>query len=140
MTVDPALKDALGICRPVIRYDVSDYTRAAMAAARDVSKVIFARLGIPPADDHTLYQPSDPGYLTYGGVGYTYRGAGHLVGTHRMGNSPATSVVNTRQQCWDHENLPGRLREHADTRHLEPDSHRGRSGVPGGPAILHDLA
>lgn len=105
VTIDPALRDALGCCRPVIRYDVSDYTRAAMKVARDISKAVFAQLGIPPADDRTRYQPSDPGYLTYRGVGYSYRGAGHLVGTHRMGTSAATSVVNARQQCWDHKNL-----------------------------------
>jgi choline dehydrogenase-like flavoprotein len=105
VTIDPTLRDALGGYRPVLRYDVSDYTRAAMAAARDVSKAVFARLGIPPADDHTSYQPTDFGYLTYAGTGYSYRGAGHLAGTHRMGASAASSVVNPRQQCWDHDNL-----------------------------------
>jgi choline dehydrogenase-like flavoprotein len=105
VTIDPALRDALGTCRPVIRYDLSDYTRAAMAVARNVSKRIFAKLGIRPDDDHTKYWPKDAGYLTYEGTGYSFRGAGHLVGTHRMGNSRATSVVNPKQQTWDHENL-----------------------------------
>lgn len=103
--IDPAVRGPLGTYRPVIHYQVSDYTRAAMAAARDISKAIFARLGIPPADDHTKYTSTDYGYLKYGDDGYSYRGAGHLAGTHRMGNSAATSVVNPRQQCWDHENL-----------------------------------
>jgi choline dehydrogenase-like flavoprotein len=105
VTIDSAVRGPLGTYRPVIHYDVSDYTRAAMAAARKVSRRIFSRLGIPKTDDRTKYRQTDPGYLTYHGVGYTNRGAGHLAGTHRMGNSAATSVVNPRQQCWDHENL-----------------------------------
>jgi choline dehydrogenase-like flavoprotein len=105
VTIDSAFRDALGNYRPVIHYDVSPYERAAMAAARDISQAIFAKLGIPPADDHTKYNPTDAGYLTYRGIGYSFRGAGHLVGTHRMGNSAATSVVDPRQRCWDHDNL-----------------------------------
>jgi choline dehydrogenase-like flavoprotein len=55
--------------------------------------------------DYTAYHPTDAGYVTYGGTGYTFQGAGHLAGTHRMGNSRTTSVVNSRQRSWDHENL-----------------------------------
>lgn len=105
VTIDPAVQGPLGTYRPVIHYDISDYTRAAMAAARKISRAIFAQLDIPTTDDRTTYQDTDPGYLTYHDVGYTNRGAGHLAGTHRMGNSAATSVVNPRQQCWDHQNL-----------------------------------
>ena len=32
-------------------------------------------------------------------------GAGHLCGTHRMGDDPATSVVDSEQRSWDHRNL-----------------------------------
>jgi choline dehydrogenase-like flavoprotein len=105
LTIDPGQRDALGNCRPVICYDISDYTREAMAVAGDVSDRIFAALGVTPDDDHTRYGPDDPGYLTHEGVGYSFRGAGHLVGTHRMGKSRWSSVVNPRQRTWDHENL-----------------------------------
>ena len=32
-------------------------------------------------------------------------GAGHVAGTHRMGFTKNHSVVNLRQQSWDHDNL-----------------------------------
>jgi choline dehydrogenase-like flavoprotein len=43
--------------------------------------------------------------VTYGEDGYTFQGAGHLAGTHRMGSSPRTSVTDPRQRTWDHDNL-----------------------------------
>ncbi|WP_020409995.1 GMC family oxidoreductase [Hahella ganghwensis] len=102
VTIDPTYRDQLGNYRPVIDYDVSDYTRAGMAAAKQVSDLIFQRLGV---EGFTEYKPSDPGYLTYQGQGYTYNGAGHLVGTHIMGSDSKTSVVNRDQRSWDHPNL-----------------------------------
>ena len=105
VTIDDKYKDVLGNHRPIIHYNVPDYTRAAMAAAREISKEIFKRLGVKPGDDHTIYHETDPGYLTYENQGYTFWGAGHLVGTHRMGDDPKTSVVNPDQRAWDHDNL-----------------------------------
>ena len=102
VTIDPAYKDQIGNYRPVIDYNVSDYTRAGMAAAKRVSDQIFQRLGV---EQFTQYDESQPGYLTYEGEGYTYNGAGHLVGTHIMGTRKDNSVVNTQQQSWDHPNL-----------------------------------
>ncbi len=32
-------------------------------------------------------------------------GAGHLMGTYRMGDDPKTSVVDSRQRSHDHQNL-----------------------------------
>lgn len=102
VTIDPSYKDQLGNYRPIINYNVSDYTRAGMAAAKQVSDLIFARLGV---EDFTAYKTTDPGYLTYQKKGYVYNGAGHLVGTHVMGTSKQNSVVNRNQRTWDHENL-----------------------------------
>ncbi|WP_274038343.1 GMC family oxidoreductase [Thalassomonas viridans] len=102
VTLDDNYRDRLGNYRPVITYNVTDYTRAGMAAAKEVSDQIFQRLGI---EGFTEYSPSDAGYLTYRGEGYSYNGAGHLVGTHIMGDDPKTSVVNKYQQSWDHPNL-----------------------------------
>ena len=53
----------------------------------------------------TEYSSSDPGYLTYAGQPYIFIGAGHNVGTHRMGPKAESSVVNSFQRCWAHENL-----------------------------------
>jgi choline dehydrogenase-like flavoprotein len=102
VTVDPQYTDALDNHRPIIQYDLSDYTRSALAVAKAISDRIFIRLH---AADHTKYWSSDPGYLSYGATGYTLRGAGHLVGTHRMGTDRSNSVVNGNQQTWDHPNL-----------------------------------
>ena len=94
----------MGNCRPVIRYDICEYTRKAMAVAKYVSGRIFERLGIRPGGE-TCYKQDDYGYLTHEGVSYCFRGAGYLIGTHRMGTSPWDSVVSPRQRTWDHENL-----------------------------------
>lgn len=117
VTIDGRYRDQLGNFRPVIRYDIPDYLRAGMAAAKEASDAMYAHLGLEPLGpdddpdefpyprDYTKYLPTDAGYLTYGDTGYTFFGAGHLAGTHRMGTSPRTSVVDPRQRTWDHDNL-----------------------------------
>ena len=59
----------------------------------------------PYPGQYTRYLPTDPGYLTYGDDGYTFQGAGHVAGTHRMGSTAASSVVDAKQRTWDHHNL-----------------------------------
>jgi choline dehydrogenase-like flavoprotein len=102
VSIDPDYRDQLGNFRPVIRYNVADYTRLAMERATNVNDAIFAKAGIK---SFTSYVASDPGYLTFNGKGYTYRGAGHLVGTHRMGFGQNDSVVDREQRTWEHSNL-----------------------------------
>jgi choline dehydrogenase-like flavoprotein len=117
VTIDDSYRDRLGNFRPVIRYDLPDYVRAGFAMARKASDAMFALLGVPKATEpgdttafpypleYTSYLPTDPGYVTYGDSAYTFQGAGHMAGTHRMGGSPASSVVDPRQRTWDHDNL-----------------------------------
>ena len=102
VSVDPTFTDHLGNMRPILTYDLPDYTMRGVAYARQLSRRIFARLG---AEDHTSYDPDFWGYLTYEGQGYEIRGGNHLAGTHMMGTDPATSVVDTDQRSWDHRNL-----------------------------------
>jgi choline dehydrogenase-like flavoprotein len=102
VVIDPKYKDQLDNYRPVIHYDASDYMRKSFKAAKDVSDQIFAANGI---DDRTEYSPTEPDYVTWQGRGYTFRGAGHIVGTHRMGSSPDDSVVDADGRAWDHDNL-----------------------------------
>jgi len=102
VTIDSGLLDALGNHRPIVSYNVSSYTRAAMAAGRAIARQIFARIG---AEDFTRYPETDPNYLTHDGEGFAFRGAGHLIGTHRMGSAASNSVVDRAQRCWDHDNL-----------------------------------
>jgi choline dehydrogenase-like flavoprotein len=102
ITIDPAYVDQLGNYLPVLHYNIGDYTMAGFAAARQLSQRIFARTGVA---DNSSYDQSDQGYFEYEGHGYGYWAAGHYAGSHRMGSSRLDSVVNPRQQTWDHENL-----------------------------------
>jgi choline dehydrogenase-like flavoprotein len=102
VNVDPAYTDQLGNLRPVISYNIPDYTMRGAAYARQFAKLIFQRLG---AADYTAYNPVDYGFVTYEGEGYVIRGGNHLAGTHLMGSTRISSVVNQFQQSWDHDNL-----------------------------------
>ncbi|HEY6887062.1 MAG TPA: GMC family oxidoreductase [Solirubrobacter sp.] len=102
VTVDASFKDELGNMRPVISYNIPEYSLRGVAYARQLSRRIYQRLG---AADHTFYDPSDFGYVSYEGEGYVIRGGNHLAGTHIMGTSPHSSVVDAQQRSWDHENL-----------------------------------
>ena len=117
VTIDDRYMDRIGNHRPVIRYDLPDYVRAGMEAARHASLQVFEKLGMQPlADDenpddfifgrdYTHYSTDAAGYLNYRGNHYDFEGAGHLAGTHRMGLTPRDSVLNKHQQSWDHDNL-----------------------------------
>ena len=104
VTIDPSYRDAMGEYRPVISYDIGDYSRAGLALAHDACMQIYRQAGIK---NHTHYNPSDAGYMTYDGKGLTVFGAGHLVGTHRMGTSADKkgSVTDENMRTWDHSNL-----------------------------------
>lgn len=102
VTVDPAYTDQLGNMRPVISYNLPEYSLNGIAYARKFSKRIFQLLG---AEDHSYYDPLDPSYITHEGVGYAIRGGNHLAGTHIMGTQPTNSVVDDKQKSWDHSNL-----------------------------------
>lgn len=102
VTVDGRWTDQLGNPRPVLSYSLPEYTLDGIAMARRISRRIFQRLG---AEDHTAYDPLDPGYVTHQGQGYAVRGGNHWAGTHLMGTGPHDSVVNADQRSWDHDNL-----------------------------------
>ncbi len=102
VTIDPAYKDQLDNHRPVIHYNISEYMLKSFEAAKQVSDQIFAAIGI---EDYTRYLPTEPDFVRYNGKGYTFRGAGHIVGTHCMGTTGNDSVVDANQRAWDHDNL-----------------------------------
>jgi choline dehydrogenase-like flavoprotein len=102
VTVDPAYTDQLGNMRPVVSYDIPEYTLRGVAYARELASRIFQRLG---AADYTQYNPDDHAYVNYEGQGYVVRGGNHLAGTHIMGTDASNSVVDADQRSWDHENL-----------------------------------
>ena len=107
VTPSTTCKDNLGIPRPVIDYCFSDYTKAGFVAAEEATKAIFDKLG---AKDYTVTDPEQikkqyGANFDYDGNTYYYFGAGHIMGTHRMGDDPTTSVTDANMKCWDHSNL-----------------------------------
>jgi choline dehydrogenase-like flavoprotein len=105
VTIDPKYKDRLGNYRPVIHYNASEYVKKAFEAAKLISDQIFKNNGINDKDTRTEYTSDEPDYWEYKGKPYTSRGAGHIVGTHRMGSGPKDSVVDADMRTWDHQNL-----------------------------------
>ncbi|MGU7784747.1 GMC family oxidoreductase [Burkholderia sp. PU8-34] len=99
--IDDRYRDILGNYRPVIHYDVGDYTRAGFAFARQVSDHIFSLCDVAdrtkPFDDQPKFD--------YQGHTFNYQGAGHYMGGHRMGSYRHDSVVNADLRAWDHDNL-----------------------------------
>ncbi|WP_434649364.1 GMC oxidoreductase [Pseudomonas sp. D1-2] len=94
-------KDRLGIPRPEIHYDLSEYTKKGFQQAKVLaSHIIKDLLGA-----QELTQPIGPGLFDYEGVRYSFQGAGHLMGTYRMGDDKTKSVVDKHQRSWDHKNL-----------------------------------
>ncbi|MCV9928231.1 GMC family oxidoreductase [Flavobacterium sp. LS1R49] len=102
VTINPEYKDNIGNYRPVIHYNATEYMLKAFEASGVVSEQFFDQCGI---EDFTEYNPQDPDYVTYKGKGYSFAGAGHIVGTHRMGFNKQDSVVDSDMRTWDHENL-----------------------------------
>jgi glucose dehydrogenase len=81
-------RDSFGMPRPRIVYRIDDYTRRGMAEGRKVHERVFAAMGAT-AIQH----------------GEGHEGAGHIVGTLRMGSDEKASVVNADLRAHDHANL-----------------------------------
>lgn len=104
-------KDHLGLPRPQVTYRIrEDYVRNGFVSAKQASTAIFKALGateytqVPAAPVLSGPNPS-PTTFQYQGDTFTFYGAGHIIGTYRMGDSATDSVLNARQQSWDHSNL-----------------------------------
>jgi choline dehydrogenase-like flavoprotein len=99
--------DNLGLPRPQINYDLSDYTKLGMVAAKQAADSIFAAMKAvqftqPPDDnDPSTFVIDIDGKQTR----LKYYGSGHVVGTYRMGSDKSTSVVDPFSRSWDHPNL-----------------------------------
>jgi choline dehydrogenase-like flavoprotein len=108
VTLSKTHKDGLGLLRPQIQYDLSDYTKRGLAAAKKAGDAIFAK--IPGAQQLTavadITSPTTVQCDVDGkSVPIAYGGAGHIVGTYRMGFSDNDSVVDHAQRTWEHPNL-----------------------------------
>ncbi|GAB5419333.1 MAG: GMC family oxidoreductase [Crocinitomicaceae bacterium] len=102
VTINNEYLDVLGIPRPIVHYNVNEYEMKAMEQAKIASDQMFERLGV---EDFTKYRASDNDTVVYNNVRYAFNGAGHIVGTHRMGDTPEDSVTNSYCKSWEHPNL-----------------------------------
>ncbi|GAA4641590.1 GMC family oxidoreductase [Pontixanthobacter gangjinensis] len=123
VSLSDTYKDKLGLPRPRITYDLSDYTKMGFVAAKKVSSNIYGAMGAEEFTTHPTAKEAaaDPSSfsVTYDAGGkvvpegtagattdhFRYFGAGHIVGTYRMGDDPKSSVVNWEQRSWDHKNM-----------------------------------
>jgi choline dehydrogenase-like flavoprotein len=80
--------DAIGIPRPRIDYRLGEFVERGMAEARRVADQIFDAVGV-----------------SFRMHGESFFGAGHNMGTYRMGTDARTSVVDVDQRTHDHPNL-----------------------------------
>jgi choline dehydrogenase-like flavoprotein len=94
--------DGLGLPRPKIDYGLDTYTMEGFRMAAYVCSQVYERMG---ATEFTTNGVGGTGDFTYKGKNYHYYGAGHVVGTHRMGDDRCTSVVDASQRSHDVQNL-----------------------------------
>jgi choline dehydrogenase-like flavoprotein len=85
------LKDNLGLFRPKITYAPPDYSFKGLDQATKTMADMFRLIGETNPDLGT-----DP---------KAYDGAGHIMGTCRMGKDPKTSVVDAQCRTHDHKNV-----------------------------------
>ena len=137
VTISRELVDPIGCYRPIVHYNVSDYTRQAMIAANEVSTSLFHAMGIQDADIRTKFTPDSPGYMTLQAAGRHRRAvvvlrirtphgdASHRREPHRFGDESVLAQLGSR------EPVRRRLRRHADHRLVEPDADGCRAGADG---------
>jgi choline dehydrogenase-like flavoprotein len=101
-TGKPNNVDGLGIPRPKVEYGLDAYTMEGFRMAAYVCSKVYQRMG---ATEFTTNGVGGVGDFTYKGENYHYYGAGHVVGTHRMGDDPSTSVVDASQRSHDVQNM-----------------------------------
>jgi choline dehydrogenase-like flavoprotein len=102
VTIDDTHRDALGLHKPIIHYDIDDYTRSGMATAYDFATAFYKRVGALEFTSHAAALGTE---VKFGTKSFKYIGAGHIVGTHRMGCHRESSVVDQHQRAWGHPNL-----------------------------------
>ena len=99
--------DGLGLPRPEIAYELSDYTKEGFKQARLAATHIITKLmgATELTDLKPKLKPGSQTVFEYDGQNYAFYGAGHLMGTYRMGSDRRYSVVDKDQRSWDHPNL-----------------------------------
>lgn len=88
VTLDATQIEKTGLPHPAIYYEIDRYTDRALANARHRHEDMFARIGVD-----AFWHKDDA------------QAAGHIMGTARMGDDPATSVVDRNLRAHAHPNL-----------------------------------
>lgn len=88
VTLHGSEKDRYGVPLPQIAYRLDDYVKAGLAEATKAHQEIFDALGTSGVN----HSPSAAG-------------AGHIIGTAKMGTDPKNSVVDRELRSHDHHNL-----------------------------------
>jgi choline dehydrogenase-like flavoprotein len=88
VTLDPNERDIYGVPLPRLAFRLDAYVEAGLAAARAAHAEIFARMGAIEIEHRDAPE-----------------GAGHIMGTARMGDDARTSVVDRDLRSHDHRNL-----------------------------------
>lgn len=102
VTIDDHWRDRLGLHKPVLAYEIDEYTLKGISAAYGLARTLFRHTSIQDRTtaDHWLGSP-----LEHREERFRYIGAGHIMGTHRMGSNRRSSVVDSYQKAWNHANL-----------------------------------
>ena len=88
VALDARERDVHGVPLPRMHFDIGDYARDGLTAARTVHDEVFGKLRASRVRHKAEFQ-----------------GAGHIIGTCRMGADPKTSVVDADLRAHDHDNL-----------------------------------
>jgi choline dehydrogenase-like flavoprotein len=88
VTLDAHERDVYGVPLPRLAYRLGAYVQAGLSAARDAHAEIFGLLGATEIQHRDVAE-----------------GAGHIIGTARMGSDPKSSVVDADLRSHDHPNL-----------------------------------
>ena len=83
-----ATRDHYGVPVPKLAYRIEDYARAGFAASIKAHEEIFSALGATEVQHRAHFE-----------------GAGHIIGTVKMGADAKTSVVDANLRSHDHPNL-----------------------------------
>ncbi len=87
VSLNPRVRDYFGSPVPHLHYNVGRYELKALDEGKAVARKIFAAMGLTD--------------ISSGGISF----AGHLIGTHRMGADPHTSVLEPNLRAHDVPNL-----------------------------------
>ena len=105
VTIDASHTDSLGNHLPILDYRYDEYSLdGALAALGAFWPAVLEKTGV---QDETDFSSVPRGFqsVTYRGCTFNLMGAGHIVGTHRMGRNSHASVVDPNLRSWEHDNL-----------------------------------